>query len=762
MLQKTLENPVPQRVSKHEPGYREIGTDNLFTSYLSFGRRQYAVILFSVLVAVGLATVYVMGVPPGYTAEARLIIDTRKNQIFQQQSVIGDAPIDSVTVESQVEILKSENIALTVIKDLNLAEEAEFVGSSGGLIGAIGSFVSDYFGFNEPASSFELTRRALRVFEGRLGVRRVGLTYVIELTFRSTNPERAATITNAVADAYITDQLEAKYQATRRASNWLQDRIRELRDQASAADRAVVEFKAKHNIVDAGGGKLMNEQQLGELNSQLVTARANTSEARARLDRVVKILEAEIPDATVADTLKSDVISKLRSQYLELAAREADWSARYGRNHLAAVDLRNRMRELRRAIHDELNRIAETYKSDFEIAKQREDSIRSELAQAVSLSQVTSQAQVQLRDLESTAESYRQLYDNFLQRYMESIQQQSFPITEARVISPASRPLTASHPRTMLVLALSVFGGVVVGVGIGMLREVSDRVLRTSGQVETLLQTDCIALVPLVKIPSGKQGGSDSVRDAGSIGPREIMRDGGIMWTTVDSPFSRFTEEIRSIKLAVDLNSVVKSNKVIGFTSSLPDEGKSTLATAFAQLAATVGARVILVDCDLRNPSLSRKFAADADIGILDVISGDVSLEEAVLEEPTTRMCFLPAVVKSRLAHSNEILASDATKRLFDRLRNSYDYVVVDFSPIAPVVDVRATAHLVDSYIFVIEWGRTKIDVVEQALRRAEGVYQNLLGTVLNKANINMLGRYEGSSGNYYSYKHYSRYGYSE
>ena len=189
----------------------------------------------------------------------------------------------------------------------------------------------------------------------------------------------------------------------------------------------------------------MGEQQVAELSSQLVIARAQSAEARARLDRIETVLHADSPDATVdstvADTLKNDVITKLRSQYLEYKQRTADWTARVGPNHLAVVNLRNEMAEIRKSILDELRRIAESYKSDYQIAKQREEGIQKELSQAISVSQETDQAQVTLHELESNSQTYRALYDNFLQRYMESVQQQSFPITEARVISPASRPL---------------------------------------------------------------------------------------------------------------------------------------------------------------------------------------------------------------------------------------------------------------------------------------------------------------------------------
>ena len=400
------------------------------------------------LVTLGLGVLYLFNAKPVYTATASLIIDSRKNQLFQQQSVLGDIPIDSSSVESQVQILKSETIALAVIKDLHLQDDPEFSGSGGGLIGAVIGGIAHLFTANTPSSDFEATRRTVEAFGNRLTVRRVGLTYIIEISFNSFSAERSAQIANAVADTYVVDQLEAKYQATRRASFWLQDRIKELRDQASEAERAVVEFKTKNNIVESGG-RLMNEQQLAELNSEQVTARSKVSEAKARLDRIQSILNAESPDATVdatvTDTLNSPVVTKLRSQYLELASRYADWSKRYGLDHQATIALYTQMQGIRAAILDELKRLAESYKSDFQIATQREAAIQKELMATVSESQVTNQAQVSLRDLESSAQTYRALYDNFLQRYMESIQQQSFPITEARVITKASRTAAAER-----------------------------------------------------------------------------------------------------------------------------------------------------------------------------------------------------------------------------------------------------------------------------------------------------------------------------
>jgi polysaccharide biosynthesis transport protein len=239
----------------------------------------------------------------------------------------------------------------------------------------------------------------------------------------------------------------------------LQERISELRTQATAAERAALDFKGKNNIVDTGGGRLIGDQELAEVNSQLILARAATAEAKARLDRINAVMQQDVADASVADALKSEVIIKLRGEFLGFAQREAIWAKMYGENHLAAINLRTQMQELRHSIKDEMGKIAESYKSEYEIALTRQNSLEASLANVVSQSQTTGQAQIQLRELESNAETSRALYDNFLQRYMEAVQQQSVPISEARLISPAMRPPRKSGPRLSIVLLVTLASG---------------------------------------------------------------------------------------------------------------------------------------------------------------------------------------------------------------------------------------------------------------------------------------------------------------
>jgi len=725
------------------------------TSYFDIIRRQFPTMVAIVSACVILALLYLFTAAPLFTSTASMVIDTRKVQLFQQQSVLGDIAIDSATVETQVEILKSENISLAVIRDLHLIEDPEFSGSGGGLLGTVVGAVAGLFSDGHTSSEFELTRKALERFEKNRTIKRLGLTYVMEIGFTSKDPAKAARIANAIADAYIVDSLEAKYQATRRASVWLQDRIKELRTQASAAQKAAVDFKTANNIVDTGG-RLMNEQQLAEVNSQLVLAHASTAEAKARLDRMNDIVKQDIPDANVTDALKNDTIVKLRGQYVDMASKESIWSAKYGRDHLAAVNLRTQMAEIKRNITDELKRIQESYKSDYDIAQTREEAIKSSLANVVSESQLTNQAQIQLRELESNAQSYQAMYDNFLQRYMESVQQQSFPITEARVISAATTPLIKSYPKTLIILAAALLGGLMLSFGAAMARELTDKVFRTTGQVEEQLGANCVAILPALGAPAS------AAALPGKLGRKRNNPEPDLLRYVVDNPLSRFSEAVRSLKVAVDLNSIVRENRVLAVTSTLPNEGKSTLSTNLAQLIAHGGARVILVDADLRNPSLSRALLPDAKAGLVDVVAHKAQLEDVVSIDPQTKLAVLPAGTTSKLLHTNEVLASKPMRDLVALLRSKYDYVVLDMPPMAPVVDVRVTTSFVDSFVFVVEWGRTKIDVVRHNLRGAPEIQDKLLGVVLNKADTKLLARYESYHGRYYYQKYYARYGYVE
>jgi polysaccharide biosynthesis transport protein len=755
----TIEQPQSDSVIGPElPATASLGAQ--IDLVIGFLRRRYRLILLGLLLALPFGAVYLYITPASYTASSIMMIEPRKGPL---DPLMGSSVPDAVWIESQSIALKSLNVASYVVKQLRLADDSQFVRAGVWWLDKV-LFRLGWGEDPEPRTEPERVGAAIAALNNGLSIKRLGASYMMLIDFRSENKEQAAKIANTMIDAYIFDQLNAKYQANRRASDWLQERLQALREQAAAAERAAIEYRSKNNIVVSGGG-LMNEKELTEMSSGLVSARVRASEVQARLERlqaVRKAYQQERPnsgeqDETVSEAMASGIITPLRARYLDLVNRESDWSLRYGKNHTAVVNLRNQIRDVRRSIGDELGRIEENLKSEYEISKKREEEFDKSQAKLISQSTETNQALVTYFSLDAAAKSYRRLYDNFLQRHTESVQQQTFPVSEARQISSAS--VNKTGPKTGLVAMATLLAGAVIGGGLAAFREIMDRRFRTREQVQSVLATECLAMVPLLADNSKKRMFSkprplalEQRREKrfdidGRVGERSICSTPRIMETIINAPACEYAEAIRAIKLTIDMNNQANA-KIIGLTSSLPSEGKSTLAVAMATLMAQSGARVILVDCDVRHSSISRLLAPDAITGLLDVIGGTVDLADAVWTDEATQLEFLP--VGESVANATEFLASRAAKSLFDTLQIKYDYVIVDLAPLVASMDVRATSGFIDSYLLVVAWGSTKIDAVQYALRNAPSVHANMVGVVLNKVDMAVMGRYDSYGTNYY------------
>jgi exopolysaccharide transport family protein len=771
--------------SSYEDSWQTDGP-RLFDSTLRFLQRHYLAIAICAALGLSAGVALLRVVPPTYTADVKVLLGPSRTPVIQPQAVTDETPID---IESQIEILKSKAIATSVINQLPLATDPEFMGEDRGLRSLMKT-VREMLGQSVEGTRFDAI---VDEFQARTSAYRVGMSSVINISFSDSNPERAATIANAIVTAYFDEKLKAKTVEHRVTTTWLHDRLQELGNDALNAERKVNELRTASNIVSADG-KLIDEQQVSALNNHVVLARARTSDAMTRLNRFESILASKnfdaaslgnidpIPDrtATARDNTpnsqvkstsspnNTQIINTLRQQYLDLSSKEYEYTAKYGSSHLAVVNLRTQMKSVQQTMLDEIRRLAESARSDFEEAKQQQQATEKQLADAISHSRSTTTSELSIRELEISAKGYRSLYESFLQRYIGSIQQSSFPVTEARVISSATPPQKKSKPSPKFLLAFGLFAGTMLGAAIGFVRELKDRGFRTSEQIEDRLRLPCLSVVPLLKnqklaklIPA-RAASTDQVGKE-STTQKIVFGSSPAAWLATGMPQSRFAESIRSIRLAVDpgptKSRVAKiRSKVVGLTSALPDEGKSTIAASLAHLLANSGKRVIVIDCDLRNPSLSATLAPDASAGIADIISGDRSLEDTIWTDPVTTLDFLPAR-GAHLRSASDVLCDQEMKVLFDRLRLTYDYVIVDLPPLAPVADARAIAGLLDKFILVVEWGRTSAALVEHALDGAPGVGDALLGVVLNKTDMKAMKRYATNYGDYYSHKYYGRYG---
>ena len=729
---------------------------------LAAARRQWRVVVLSAVVAVLIGLAYVLTTVPLYTSSTSVIIDQGNSRIVDQLSAVGGLIEDEASVLSQVELLKSEKIAYAVVDKLRLTEDPAFMSSDGSVIGTLIGFVKSVLSFDwldddaiAEVDQEAMRRAAVSKLQRNMDVQRVGRTYVLQLSYTSPLPGQAAQIASAYAEAYLTDQLDSKYEATRRASAWLQQRIEELRQKSLETDLAVQRFRTENGLI-ATGGQLVTDQNLSELSSQLIVAQADSARAKARYDRIRALVDTGQTSAVVSDALDSSVINTLRQKYLDSSKREAEITSRLGPNHIQAVRLRAEMKEYERLMFEELSRIADSYLNDYEVAKAREDSLRDSVGAATGITSTANETLVQLRELERESETFRSLYQTFLQRYQEAVQQQSFPITEARVITQATVPQRPSFPKTSLVLALSLVLGSAAGVGIGAFREFRDRFFRTADQVRDELGQEFLGFAPLVGGVAADQARTATSGD--EVHPRVVRKGSAVSNYTVDHPMSAFAETMRSAKIAADIALLDRKPKVIGVVSVLPGEGKSTIAINLAELLASQGARTLLIDADLRNPGTTRAIARHATAGLVEAIVDGRPIRELLLVNPTTKLAVLPSVVKHRVSHTSEYLASPGMAAVLRQAEDAFDYVIVDLPPLAPVVDVRAVASRMDAFVFVVEWGRTARRMVRTTLRNEPQVYDKCLGVVLNKADTDKMKLYRSYGSSEYYYSRYSSY----
>src|SRR6266404_1523734 len=692
--------------------------------------REWRLIALVTGLSIIFGAVYIAISPSRYTAQADMIIDTKRVTWTQTEMASENRTIEDASVESEIETTKSEKVAEAVIRRLHLTDDPEFVGAGLGLKRRIFSIFNLAGGPEQEPSNDELMRGVVATVKNNLSVTRLGRSYIEQIAYTSLDRDKAARIANAFADAYIEDQLQAKFEATRRASAWLEQRIGELRQQASDAYKAVQDFKSENSIIIGVDGKLASEVELDQLGIALAKARADTSQARAKLDRISRVLEQRsdkesfnIPDPIVTDALSNPVITKLRQQFLDDQNKESEWSARYGADHTAARNLRAEMAALQRAIWDEISRIAESYKSELQIAKSQEESIDKRMIEVFQKSASTRQSQVRLRELETAANTYRGIYETFLSRFTQSVQQQSFPSTEARVVTYASPPKSPSSPKVGLTLALAALCGLGLGVMSAFAREQMNRQIHTRAELEGLLGTSCLAVLPAL----GKKRKS-------ALKKRGATKDSGGVFQLISeaAPFSATAEALRYIKVAIDLHPA--GGKVIGIVSALPGEGKTTVATGFGAFVAKSGSRTLLIDADLRNPSMTKTLGYTNAPGLLNMVADNSDFRDLVITDSKYKFAFLPSSSHIKPSNSSDILTSPGMKQMLRTAKNDYDYVLVDLPPILPVVDVKAAADLFDAFVLVVEWGSTSADEVLKAVAASNTLSERLLGAVLNKA----------------------------
>jgi exopolysaccharide transport family protein len=584
------------------------------------------------------------------------------------------------------------------------------------------------------AQGVDLDRSAVvHKFLDRLTVDPIGLSTAMKVSFDSQDASKAALIANAVSNAYVEDQLEAKFDATQKATQWLSGRIAELSRQSQAADAAVQQYKAEHNITQTAEGGSVVDQQIAAINSQLVLAKTDLAEKQANYDQLLGLERAgRATDA--AQVVASPVIGALRGQEATLSNQIANLSSKYGPRHPKMLDLEAQKENLNAKIGEEVQRIVASVMNDVDVARAHVGSLQQSLQQVESQGASQNVAEVQLTALQSASTSARAMYEAFLGRLNQTQGQEGIQTPDARVISKAEVPQSPSFPKKALLIGVSLPAGLILGLMLAFVVERLDSGFKTAVQLERLLGVPVLSTIPDVA--------------SAHRAPIEIAD------LIIDKPMSAFTEAVRGLQLGLTLTNADKRPKVILVTSSVPSEGKTTLAVSLARMAARSGVRTIIVDGDLRRPKIAQAFSRRiANHGLIEVLTGRMPLDMCLSKDPRSPLVVLPCLQTP--ANPADMLASQAMQKLMENLERVFDLVIIDSAPVLLVNDTKILSRLADAVLFAVRWEKTPRDAVVNALRSLADVHAPVAGVALTRTDNRRFRYYSYGYQNYDSYSGY-------
>jgi polysaccharide biosynthesis transport protein len=746
---RRLDTVVPAVVEDREIDLRSI---------LGMLRRRKSVI-FGTVAAVLLVTLLVLiQLTPRYTSSAELMLNTRQQNVVDIETVVSGLDVDpgsfQTGVQSEINIITSRSLARRVVEKLGLMQDPEFNSSlrqasaldyinplywaeSGArwAMAALGLGADEEPANQEPPTAEEEENAAMSAvissFLGHLNVSNDRRSYSIFVNFTSEDPEKAAVIANAVADQYLVDQLEAKFEATRRATAWLNERLADLREKVKESETALQEYREQANLID-NQGQTVSAQQLSELNSQLILARTERAQAEARLRRVRELVKTGGVESS-PDVLASPLIQRLREQESDLQRQQAELSGRYGERHPTMINLKAEIRDLRSKIDAEVNKIVLSLANEVEVARARESTLASNLASIQDNVGELNRASVRLNELQREADANRALFETFLARFKETSNQDQIIQPDARIISGAETPLSPSFPRKKVILALALGISLFLGVFLALLIERLDNGFRSPEQVERLTGVPGLGMIP-------------AVRASRKSPPQDYL---------LQKPTSAYAEAIQSVRTALHFSNVDHPPKVILVTSALPEEGKTTFAVSLARLAARSGLKVVLVDADMRRPKVARLLGLESDAGLRELLAGDALIPGVLHKDEPSGMHIIPS--QPDTPGPQDLLGSRRMRDLVRQMSSLYDLVVIDSPPIMAVSDAIVLSGLADATLMMVRWETTPREVTISAVRQLRQSGGRIAGAVLTRVNMRKHARFSyGDSGYYYDkYKGY-------
>ncbi len=730
-------------------------------------RQRMLLIICMIVVAMTSATILVMRLPRMYMAQATIVMNSRSNKIADLQSLIskpllGVPAADTSVLRTEMETISSPSLIRLVVLEQGLLRVPEFnptlshkpVGLSAalktiplvqrlfahveGVIAVVKSRAGPVANTRmaiPPADPLSLT---IARVQNALSVTNDGVSYVLTIQFRSHDPYLAATVANAFAQIYLREQEKQKLATTLEAAKWLGGRIRVLEGEVLKSEREFLNFRARHGLVEEGGSKLI-DRQIAQVSTLLTAASAERAKAEAALGELRQLGNTPGGIDGADAVVESPLIQALRLEQVRLQDHLAALSAHLLPHHPSIRNGRATLREIQGRIAAEITKIAASRKSEVEAAEKSEGSLRVQLAALQKQRADMTGAEVQLRALERVANANRALYVSYLEKYKEIAPQEHSQEPDARLLAAAAVPLTPSSPNRVMLVAAALIASTGFAVTVALLLGWARSGLYGFEGLEAF----------------------GPVRDFGFI--PEMGRHARPVELPISDPASMFPEAVQRVyaelqciaapdrrgvgdRLWAGNGQPEHAGRVVLVTSALPGEGKSVLAASLARSIALAGRRVLLLDCDLRRPSIARLFGSPAAGELSEFIVNPNGLSEMVAIDPASGLHYVGIRKERRRVHA--VLNSPQLTLVLNDARARYDYVILDTPPLLPVCDALLLSKLSDMMLLVVRWERTPRVVVGHVLRALRENKVAMTGVLLTRVNMRKHARnnYGGSA----------------
>ncbi len=737
---------IPQSSGGND--FEDQGLPLTIKSILEVIYRRYWLIALGFFTTFLLIAYWTFSMTPIYTAKSTVIVDTNERNAIDIGSVIGGIAGNTAVIDTEVEVMGSKSLLTRVVKAQNLVENPEFNPhireKSEGLKSQITSMIfgggdeevidpfADMTTEEKDAKILEDTTNA---FARHVTVSRVGTTYLINAEVFSTSPVLAAELADAVADQYRVDQLEAKLEATQRATAWLLDSVSDLRDEVGEKERLVAEYRTEKGLIAAVGASL-TEQEIASLSAQKITQEAALNRARARFENVRRAQASGTGVDSIAEVLNNPVVSDLKSQRALVLRRQATLQSTLGPSHPDMIEVRNEASDIERAINIEVQKVITTLENEVRSAQDEVNKLNGSISRARGQLIANNRDQVRLNELERDAETSRVLYEGTVSQFKEFSNKDDLAEADARILSTASVPQSPSSPQTLINLILGAFLGGLIGMGLAMIADMFDTQVSSAEDVERKLGTKSIGSIPFIP--------SQGLLGLGTASPPDFM---------TDNPLSAYSESVRYLRAAIAFSDLDSQTKTVAITSSLPNEGKTSLTLSLGRMSAMSGSRTLVIDGDFRRRELTRTAGLSPEIGFIEHLFGAGSLKDAIHRDTKSSLDILPL---SKAGHTpHDVFGTRAFDDLLVELRKHYDQILIDTGPLLLMAEARVIAGKADKTILIVRWRHTSRTAARQSLALLRSFNANLLGVALNMVNLTSRRHHKDPSA---SNKAYSKY----